>query len=257
MVIITYFCVRLTTHVMWQKERGILIGAVRHNDRTSVARIFTETHGMVPFIWFLSKSGKNASRNTLLQPLTNLEFQADYVPTENLHHIKDAKNYLPYRNIPFNAHKSAIVLFLSEFLTHALHDEQNNPGLYRFLTESLQWFDNASDGTYANFHIAFMIGTARHIGIAPNADEYTPGCILDLRDGCFTSVLPKHTDIITADLSYKLHLLMSSDYDGIKNAPLTGQERVMLLNALNTFYRLHMPVFPALKSIEVLETVFG
>ena len=242
---------------MWQAEQGILIGAVRHNDRSSVARIFTRTHGMVPFIWFLSKTGKNASRNTLLQPLTRLDFQAEYVPTENLHHIKDAKNSFPYKEIPFNPQKSAIALFLSEFLTHALRGEQNNPGLYSFITESLQWFDNAPDGSYANFHIAFMIGTASHIGVCPNSDEYTPGCVLDMRDGCFTPLLPKHTDYMPADLSYKLHLLMESSFDRIKDAPLTGQERVILLNSLNNYFRLHIPAFPVLKSIQVLETVFG
>lgn len=242
---------------MWQEERGILIGAVRHNDRTSVARIFTRTHGMVPFIWFLSKSGKNASRNTLLQPLTHLVFQAEYIPTQDLHHIKDAKNSLPYKDIPFNPIKSAIALFLSEFLTHALHGEQNNPGLYQFLTESFLWFDSAPEGSYANYHIAFMLGTARHIGICPNADDYVPGCVLDMRDGCFTSIFPKHTEYLSPELSYKLRILMECNYDDIKDAPLTGQERVMLLNALNTFYRLHLPAFPVLKSIEVLETVFG
>lgn len=242
---------------MWTAEQGILICAVKHNDRTSVARIFTQTHGMMPFVWFLSKSGKSASRNTLLQPLTHLDFQAEYVPNETLHHLKDAKNSLPYKNIPFNPQKSAIALFLSEFLTYALRDEQNNPGLYRFLTESFQWFDNAPHGTYANFHVAFMIGTARHIGICPNADEYTPGCVLDMRDGCFSPLLPKHTEFMTAELSYKLYLLLNSDYDAIKDAPLTGQERVMLLNTLNTYFRLHIPSFPILKSIEVLETVFG
>ena len=199
---------------MWQVERGILIGSVRHNDRTSVAHVFTSQHGMVPFIWFLSKTGKNASRNTL-------------------------------------------PLFLSEFLTYALKGEQNNPALFRFLTESLSWFDHAQEGTYSNFHIAFMIGTASHIGVCPNLDDYTPGCVLDMRDGCFTPLLPKHTEYIPAELSYKLYLLMNSDYDGMKDAPLTGQERVMLLNALNTFFRLHIPSFPLLKSIEVLETVFG
>ena len=242
---------------MFQPERGILIGAVRHNDRTSVARIFTQTHGMVPFVWFLSKSGRNASRNTLLQPLTHLDFQAEYVPTETLHHLKEAKNALPYQDIPSNPMKSAIALFLSEFLTHALRDEQSNPGLYRFLTESLQWFDAAAEGTYANFHIAFMIGIASHTGICPNADDYTPGCVLDMRDGCFSLLLPKHTEFMPADLSYKLHLLMESGYDQIKDAPLTGQERVAMLNALNNYFRLHIPSFPVLKSIEVLETVFG
>ena len=242
---------------MWQAERGILIAAVRHNDRTSVARIFTQTHGMTPFIWFLSKSGKNASRNTLLQPLTLLDFQADYMPSETLYHLKDAKNSIPYRDIPVNPRKSAISLFLSEFLTYALNGEQDNPHLFRFLTESIRWFDSAPEGTYANFHIAFMLGTAHHIGICPNIEEYTPGSVLDMRDGCFTPLLPKHTEFIEAELSYKLYLLMNCGYDGMKDAPLTGQQRVMLLNALNNYFRIHIPSFPVLKSIEVLETVFG
>ena len=242
---------------MWQAEKGILVGSVRHNDRTSIAHVFTSEHGMVPFVWFLSKTGKNASRNTLLQPLTQLEFQAEYIPTESLQHIKEIKNCAPYVDITHNPLKSAISLFLSEFLTYALKGEQCNPPLFRFLIESLKWFDNAPNGSYANFHIAFMIGTARHIGITPNADEYVPGCVLDMRDGCFSPLIPKHTEFIPAELSYKLYLLMNSGYDAMKDAPLTGQERVMLLNALNTYFRLHIPSFPVLKSIEVLEAVFG
>lgn len=242
---------------MFQQERGILIGSVRHNDRTSIARIFTQTHGMASFVWFISKSGKNAARNTLLQPLTHLDFQADYNPVQDLHHLKEAKNSIPYRDIPFNPEKSAIALLLSEFLTHALQDEQHNPSLFRFLTESLQWFDDAAPGTYANFHIAFMAGTARHIGICPNTDEYTPGCILDMREGCFSPLAPQHSEYIPAQPAYKLQMLMNSSYDHMKDAPMTGQERVMLLNALNTYFRLHIPAFPILKSIEVLESVFG
>ena len=241
---------------MWQEEHGILIGAVRHNDRTSVARIFTQTHGMVPFIWFLSKSGKNASRNTLLQPLTHLDFQAEYVPNETLHHLKDAKNSMPYKDIPFNPVKSAISLFLSEFLTHALHGEQTNPGLYRFLKESLAWFDSAPVTSCANFHTAVMLGTASHIGICPNISEYKPGYVLDMRAGCFTPQ-PQHTDFMTPELSYKLYLLLNTSYDKIEDAPLTGQQRVMMLNLLNSYFQLHVPLFPTLKSIEVLETVFG
>lgn len=241
---------------MYLPEKGIMTGSVRHNDRTSVAHIFTSDHGMVPFIWFLSKSGKNASRNTLLQPLTQLEFQSEYIPTESLQHLKEVKNSAPYHDIPCNPFKSAISLFLSEFLTYALKGEQKNPALFRFLCESLNWFDAAPDGCYANFHIAFMIGTAACTGVCPNADDYRPGYMLDMREGCFCATEPKHTDRLDAQLSYKLHLLMTTGLDDIKDAPLTSQERVLLLNAMNNWFRLHVPSFPVLKSIEVLTTVF-
>ena len=241
---------------MYIPEKGIMIGAVRHNDRTSIAHIFTSAHGMVPFVWFMSGSGKNVSRNTLLQPLTQLEFQAEYVPTESLQHIKEIKNCAPYRDIPRNPMKSAIALFLSEFLTYALKGEQDNTPLFNYLTESLDWLDAAPQGDYANFHIAFMIGVAAYIGICPNADDYSPGYVLDLREGCFCALEPKHTEWLAPELSYKLNLLMKSGFDRIKDAPLTGQERVILLHALNNWFRLHVPAFPVLKSIEVLETVF-
>lgn len=242
---------------MWQVEEGIMIGSVRHNDRTSVAHIFTSGHGMVPFIWFLSKTGKNASRNTLLQPLTQLEFQSEYVPADSLQHIKEVKNIHPYRDIPFNPRKSAVTLFLSEFLTNALRGEQENPALFRYISQSLQWLDQAPEGSYANFHICFMLGTASYTGICPNADDYTPGAVLDLREGCFSILEPRHTEWLNKELSYKLNLLIRSDMDSMNDAPLTGQERVLLLNALNTWFRLHVPAFPVLKSIEVLEAVFS
>lgn len=242
---------------MFQPEKGIMIGSVRHNDRTCVTHIFTSDHGMVPFIWFLSKTGKNASRNTLLQPLTQLEFQAEYIPTESLQHIKEIKNCSPYRDIPRNPLKSAISLFLSDFMNHALKGEQNNPALFKYMTRALCWLDNAPEGSYSNFHIAYILGIASYTGICPNAEDYTPGAILDLREGCFSLLEPKHPEWLNRELSYKLNLLMSTDFEGMKDAPLTGQERVMLLSSLNTYFRLHVPSFPILKSIEILETIFS
>lgn len=242
---------------MWQSETGIVLGSVRHNDKTSVVHIFTETRGMVPFVWFLSKTGKNASRNALLQPLTQIEFQANYVPSDSLQHLKDIRNCHPYREITSNPEKSAISLFLSEFLTHALKGEQNNAQLFRYLQNALEWFDKAEKGTYSNFHISFMIGTALFLGICPNPTDYEPGYMLDLREGCFTAVQPGHPDYADANLSNKLALLMNLEFDEMKDAPLTGQQRVSLLGILNAYFRLHLPSFPVLKSIEILETVFN
>lgn len=242
---------------MWQLEYGILTSSVRHNDKTCVARIFTRSHGMVPFVFYLAGNGKNAGRNTLLQPLTQIEFQADYLPSATLQHMKDTKNLRPYRDIPTNPGKSAVSLFLSEFLTHALNGEQYNPGMFKYLTGALEWFDSAPEGQYSNFHIAFMLGTAAHLGICPNSSDYKSGYVLDLREGCFTTRQPAYDEYADPEISYKLAMIMNSGFDGMQDAPLTGQQRVAILKVLNTYFRLHIPSFPVLKSIEILETVFG
>ena len=243
------------TH-MWQLEYGILTSSVRHNDKTCVARVFTQEHGMVPFIFHLAGTGKNAGRNTLLQPLTQLEFQAEFISGATLQHMKEVRNLHPYRDIPFNPAKSAISLFLSEFLTHALGGEQSNSGMFKYLTGALEWFDGASEGEYSNFHIALMLGTAYHLGICPNSDDWRPGYILDMREGLFTADRPAYSEYADAAQSLKLVQIMKSGLDGIKDAPLTGQQRVNMLNMLNSYFRLHIPSFPVLKSIEILEAVF-
>ena len=241
---------------MWQSEKGIVTGAVRHNDGTSVVKVFTESHGMVPFIFYMSKSGKKASRNTLIQPLTQIEFQTDYVPSATFMQLREPKNAFPYRSIPFNVTKSAVAIFMGEFLTHALGQEQANPGLYRYITNSINWLDNADSEECTNFHILFVLGITPHIGICPNTDSYSPGSCLDLREGTFTALPPAHQDFSDAQTSYKIASIMECGFDNMSRVPLTGAERTAVLNDLNLYFRLHIPAFPKLKSIEVLQTIF-
>lgn len=239
---------------MWQKESGIILSSVRHNDKSCVVRIFTEGHGCVSYIFFLSQSGKGTARNTLLQPLTQIEFQGQNVPTANLQHMREAKNAYPYADIPFNPVKSTIALFLGEFLSYALAGESENRLLYRFVSASLEWLDSA--GSVSNFHISFMLQVASYLGICPNADEYQPGYWLDLAGGSFTAAMPNHSNAVSPEVAYKLYLVMQQDYQGAETVPLTRTERSSLLAALSDWYRLHVPGFPTLKSLEVLQAIF-
>lgn len=242
---------------MWQSERGIVLSAVRHNDKTCVVRVFTESRGTVPFIFFLSKTGKNASRNTVLQPLTQIEFQTQYVPSAALQHMREVKNAIPYGSIPFSPEKSAIALYLSEMLSGALSGEQSDPGLFKYMSESFMWFDAATEGTFSNFHLLFTLGITQFIGICPNFDDWKPGTVLDLREGCFMSVMPPYPEYAEPGISAKLASLAGKCYDNMDETPLTGQERVRLLEIMGIYFKLHVPMFPALKSIEVLQAVFG
>lgn len=241
---------------MLQQEQGFVISSIRHNDKTSIMKVFTRTHGMTPFVFYLAKTGRNAGRNALQQALTQIEFQTDYIPSASLLHIRDAKNLNPYRNIPYSPVKGAICLFLSEFLTHALNGEGCNPRMYGFLENALQWLDAAQEKECANFHIAVMIGTANCLGIIPDKSGYRPGYVLDLREGCFCSQCP-HTDFADPSISAVLAAMMDCRLEKVKDAPLNGQQRVMILRTLNSYFRLHVPAFPVLESIDVLESVFS
>jgi len=241
---------------MWVREQGIVLSTVRHNDKTSIMRVFTATRGTAAFIFHIGKTQQSIARNALQQALTQIEFQTDYIPSANLFHLKDIRNLRPNCAIAASPVKSAIALFLSEFLTHALKGESFNPKLFAFLTSSLEWLEKSDDTDCANFHIAVMLGVAACLGFSPDMDSYREGYVLDLREGCFADRCG-HSDF-ASDLESKVIAgMLSCSLDEAKNAPLDGKRRVMMLKTLNRYFGLHLPDFPKLESTDILEAVFA
>lgn len=240
---------------MWQKDKGILLGFVRHNDKTGIAHIFTLNDGYVPFIYHLSTSVKGQRRNSLLQPLTLVGFESQIMQGRDLQHMKDPANAHPFTSIPFNPVKSCIALFLGEFLSCALRREECNRPLFRLLEKSIVWLDSTDDP--ANIHIYTMLQVAALIGIRPNTDDFQPGFWFDLQSGRF-GAQPSHQDCMSPELAWKtVQLLNCEDVTESENIKMTGSERAGLISLLNTYFRIHVPGFPVLKSVDVLKSVFS
>jgi len=203
----------------------------------------------------MSKTGKSAWRNTLLQPLTQLEFQGQIIPSASLQQIREPRNAYPYMTIHGNPSKSTVALLISEFLTHALQNESRNEALYDFLCESIEWFDTSNG--YSNFHLALILKVSVFLGISPNTDDYKPGYWLDLQDGCFCQEQPAHAHKADPEQAFKIHSLLSSDYNEGQKVALTQSGRRAILQTINDWYRLHLPGFPVLKSMEILYDIFS
>lgn len=240
---------------MWDKEKGIVLGSVRHNDKSCIVHVFTEGYGHVPFIFYLSSSGRNAGRNTLLQPLTLIGFEGRIMQSSQLQHMREPMNLRPFSDIPFNPQKSAIALFLGEFLTYALREEGENRQLFRFLADAVCGLDS-SDKPW-NIHLFIMLKLSACLGIGPNTEDYSEGCWLDLQNGIFVPEEPMHAFAAGPATAFKaVRLLECNSCEEARLIPMTGSERASMLNVLNDYYRLHLPEFPTLKSIEVLQDVF-
>lgn len=241
---------------MWQKEKGIILGAVRHNDRTSIVHVFTEGNGHVPYIFYLTASGRNTGRNTILQPLTVIEFQSRAVQSEQLQHLREPVNIMPFSDIPFNPVKSAIALFLGEFLSSALRGENENRPLFDFLRTVISELDSTAEPS--NLHLYTILKTSAFLGISPNTDGYRPGCWLDLLNGVFSARQPMHSFAADPENAYRtIRMMECSSYDEARRIPLTGSGRASMLSMMNDYFRIHMPDFPNLKSLEILQAVFS
>ena len=149
-----------------------------------------------------------------------------------------------------------MALFLSEFLYRAVREEAENRPLFAYLQHSIIWLDECGGG-FANFHLVFLMRLSRFLGLYPNLEDYHTGDYFDLLNACFTSIRPQlHSSYINPEEAGRLRQLMRMNYETMHLFGMSRAERARCLAIMNDYYRLHLPDFPALKSLEVLKELF-
>ena len=216
-----------------------------------IVNMFTRAHGHMSFVLTMPKSSKSKIRKQFFQPLSMLSLEYDYRPKEQLQKIKEATILHPYSSLPFDMDKLTVGMFISEFLYHSLYGEQSNEQMFDYISDSLQWFDS-SPSPAANFHLVFMMRLSRFLGFYPNLDDYVPGCVFDLRNGCFSSLSPLHSDYLSSAEASLMSLMMRMNYPSMHLFKFTRAQRNRLLDVIVQYYRLRVPGFPDVKSLEVL-----
>lgn len=237
------------------KTRAIVLHSFRYGESKMIAELLTESAGRLSCITRLSNSAKSKIKKQFFQPLTILELEIDMRRRTGLHAIKDARIAVPFFSIPFDACKLSIALFTAEFLLRATRNEQPDVLIYKYVESSVLWLDGIGR-RFSNFHLVFMMRLTRFAGFFPNLDDYSDGCCFDLRNGCFTSSPPLHRDYLAPDEACKIQLLMRMNYDTMHLYAMSRAERNRCVDVILNFYRLHVPDFKNIKSLDVLKELF-
>ncbi|MBR1712826.1 MAG: DNA repair protein RecO C-terminal domain-containing protein [Alloprevotella sp.] len=244
---------------MLTKSRGIVLHTLKYNDETLIADILTEREGSIGFAVRIPASHRAAVKPALLQPLALVELEWDSRPgraSGGLERMKSLRALCPYTSIYYEPQKSAIGLFLAEFLHHALHGEPPSEPMFNYVWQSLLWFDTCP-ADYANFHLVFLLRLSRFFGFYPNMEDYSSGAFFDLQSSTFCTARPSHPHYLAQEDACHLPQLMRMQYQSMKLFHLSGTQRSRLLRFAVDFYRLHLPQFPELKSLSVLQSVFA
>ena len=281
---------------MQETLRGIVLRTVRYGDTSLIVDLFTESHGRMSFMASTLRAKRSVRSVSFWQPLSMVEFSAELLPNGGkLPRPSDVRTYYNYIDLPFSPIKSTLALFLAEFLSAALREEKENTPLYRYIESSLQWLDLAdSPASIANFHLAFLMHLSRFIGIYPNLDVSgnlnpnlnpdpplsavnsplsTVHCQLstvnsqlstlnsqlyfDLLAGTYCDRQPSHAHFLRNEEARVLPVLFRMNYPTMHLFRLSRRERQRILHVLNEYYRLHVPGFPELKSLEILQELFS
>ena len=242
---------------MQETIRGIVLRTVKYGDSSLIIDLFTESRGRMSFMTSTLRAKRSVRGVSFWQPLSMVEFNAELKPNAGqLPRPKDIRTYYNYTGLPFSPVKSTLALFLAEFLSAALREEKENAPLYCYLESSLQWLDLVQHPmSMANFHLAFLMHLSRFIGIYPNLEH--PDHYFDLLSGCYCDRQPPHAHYLRNAEANVLPTLFRMDYSTMHLFRLSRQDRQRILHVLNEYYRLHIPNFPELKSLEVLRELYS
>lgn len=240
---------------MIERLQGIVLRTVKYSDNDMMVDMFTDMRGRTTFNVRVARKSRSLSSASLWRPLSLVEFDTDIRPNRAVNNIKNARAMVDYNGINASLEKSCQVLFMAEVLYHALKNEPRNRALYDFINLSMQWLELAEQG-YANFHIVFSVQLMRFLGIFPNLDTYYPNAFFDMMEGNYSLMPPPHAYSLRPPETEALPVLARLRYTTMRRLKWSRAQRGRCLKLLNDYYRLHIPSFPELKSIDVLTEVF-
>ena len=241
---------------MLTKTTPIVLHNITYGDSKMIVDMFTRAHGRMSLLVPMPKSAKSKIRKQLFQPLSLLSLEYDYRPKVQLQKLREASMRHPYSSLPFDIDKLTVGMFLAEFLYHSLYGEQANEPMFEYIADSLMWFDGAPSPV-SNFHLVFMMRLTRFLGFYPNIDDYSQGCVFDLRSGDFSTSVPAHRDYLAPGESSLMSLMLRMNYPTMHLFRMSREQRNRLLDVIVSYYRLHIPSFPELKSLEVSRNLYN
>lgn len=237
------------------KTVAIVLHSFKYNDNKIIIDLFTCSNGRMSVVAPLSNSPKAKIKKQLFQPLTIIETSIDVRHNASIHKITDARIAQPFTSIPFNPYKLSISIFIADFLNQALMREQADKPLFAYIQNSIEWLDNCNEG-FANFHLVFMMRLSMFLGFYPNTDNYHSGSCFDLRSACFSGVVPMHNDYLKPAEASIVGLILRMNFANMHLFRLSRSERNRLIDIILHYYRLHLPSFGEMKSLEILRELF-
>ncbi len=239
---------------MYKHSKAIVLYASKY-PRGYIVHCYMREYGRLSCVVNDVKSKRSPFRKVLLQPLSLVDVVLSADSNNALPRLRESCTSYVYASIPYDFHKNTISIFLAEFLSKVLREEQQDVALFDFIESSLCFFD-MNDKFISNFHIAFLLQLSYFLGIAPNM-EYGDWTYFDMLEAHFVSQKPLHNHFLLAEERIAFTQLMRMNYRNMSKFSFSHSERVKILSKIVEYYQIHLGKFGTLRSLEVLQEVFS
>ena len=185
---------------MYERLNGVVLRTISYNDKNSIVRVYTDSHGLLSFLLPQSNGKTARMRRALFQPLSLVEIESDITANREIYRIREARCLVPLPSLHSHPVKNAVSLFITELLSHVIVEEEQNAPLFAYISSSVQLLDRLEKGI-ANFHICFLYNLGIFLGIEPDTSTYVKGSRFDMLNGVFTTGIPSHSHFLCPEES--------------------------------------------------------
>ena len=240
---------------MQEKLEGIVLNVIKYNDKHNIARIYTDKMGMLSFLVRQGTTHAARMRNAMFMPLSVIGFEGRLQSGRDLGTLHDVRRVLSLQSIYSDPMKNAIAMFLSELLSHTIHEQEQNMVLYSYLKSCISRLED-NKGSVANFHICFLYRLGQFIGIQPDIESYREGYWFNMNDGVFTSSPSAGMKTLTPAQAQVLPLLSRMTFDNMHLFKFNREQRNEMIDVMLSYYRIHNSTLGTLRSPDVLKQLF-
>jgi len=246
---------------MTHKTKAIIVKTIKYGETSIVASMLTSKFGLQSYLIPGVRKQQKGEKSIMFQPGALLDLVVYHQELKNLQRIKEAHWAHIYENILSDVVKHSIASFMMELLQKTIHEPEVNNDLFDFCEDCLIFLDKADAKSTANFPLFFSLQLPQFFGFKlslPDIDIDINSLHLDLKEGFFLAEKPEHllvlsgeAAVVTADL---LRVQHPSELDQFL---LSQDQRRFLLQHFMKYYQLHVPEFGALKTLAVMQEIFG
>jgi len=238
---------------MLTKTQAIVLHYFPYSDSGKIVHLYTKSEGRVSV--FVRTSKRSTTKMAVLQPFSVVEVTLNSKSNRTMQYVKECNAAAVFNTIPFNPIKSAVTLFLAEILYKTLKEQHTDKNLFDFLEQSILFFDKCTNGI-GNFHLIFLLQFSKFLGFAPNVENCDETGIFDLKSGAICQEIPLHNLYLSQEETKIFVQLLRFNFSTMHLLKLSRAQRQTILEQILLFYKLHLPEFSNIKSLEVLKQIF-
>lgn len=235
-------------------SQGIIFKTLKYGESSIICDIYTREKGLKSFIVSGIRSQKSGGKAAIYRHLNIIDIVAYNQEGDRLARIKEINLGHHYALINVHVIISSVAIFMLEICRNAIREREPNPELFDFLCSWLLFLDTHTPFHPAS-HLLFMIEFSSALGFGPMPNQHTTRPYFSLIEGCFDHFAASAPHVLDSAESNDLYSLMLVTRDDLDNFRLPKASRDKLTENLLMYYKLHLPSFKTIQSLDVLRAV--